>query len=122
MKPATVAQPITAGIVGAIAGFASSFALVIAGLQAVGATPAEASSGLLVLCVFQGITAIALPLRYRLPISIAWSTPGAALLIAAQQTTGDYSAAIGAFLLAGVLYLVTGLWPWLARLMTRIPK
>jgi benzoate membrane transport protein len=119
---ATIAQPITAGIVGAIAGFASSFALVIAGLQAVGATPAEASSGLLVLCVFQGVTAIALTLRYRLPISIAWSTPGAALLIAAQQTTGDYSAAIGAFLLAGALYLVTGLWPWLARLMTRIPK
>jgi benzoate membrane transport protein len=116
------AQPITTGIVAAITGFASSFALVIAGLQAVGASPADAASGLLVLCVFQGIAAIALSLRYRLPISIAWSTPGAALLIAAQSTTGEYSAAIGAFLLAGLLYLVTGLWPWLARTMTRIPK
>ena len=122
MKPVGIAQPITTGIVAAIAGFASSFALVIAGLQAVGATAAEAASGLLVLCVFQGITSIALTLRYRLPISIAWSTPGAALLIAAQATTGDYSAAIGAFLLAGALFLITGLWPWLARTMTRIPR
>jgi benzoate membrane transport protein len=122
MNSAGIAQPISTGIVAAITGFASSFALVIAGLQAVGATPAEAASGLLILCVFQGITGAILTLKYRLPISIAWSTPGAALLVAAQATTGEYSAAIGAFLLAGVLYLITGLWPWLARTMTRIPK
>src|SRR5262245_49916344 len=99
MKPAGIAQPIATGVVAAVTGFASSFALVIAGLQAVGASEADAASGLLILCVFQGITGIALTLRYRLPISIAWSTPGAALLIAAKQTTGEYSAAIGAFLL-----------------------
>lgn len=63
-----------------------------------------------------------LGLRYRLPLSFAWSTPGAALLLAAGATTGDYRAAVGAFLLCGVLLLITGLWPWLARAMTRIPK
>jgi benzoate membrane transport protein len=118
----TAAQPIAAGIIGAITGFASSFALVITGLQAVGASSADAASGLLILCVFQGVTGIILTLRYRLPISIAWSTPGAALLVAAKATTGSYSAAIGAFILAGILILVTGLWPWLARTMTRIPR
>lgn len=116
------AQPIGAGIVGAVTGFASSFALVIAGLQAVGASPQDAASGLLALCVLQGILAIVLGLRFRMPLAFAWSTPGAALLIAAQATTGDYRAAIGAFLLCGLLLLVTGLWPWLARAMTRIPK
>src|ERR1700712_1215865 len=116
------AQPISAGIVGAITGFASSFALVIAGLRAVGASPAEAASGLLALCVFQGALAIVLGLRYRMPLSIAWSTPGAALLVAAKGTTGSFSAAVAAFLLCGVLLLATGLWPWLARTMTRIPK
>jgi len=116
------AQPIGAGIVGAVTGFASSFALVIAGLQAVGASPQDAASGLLALCVLQGILSIVLGLRYRMPLAFAWSTPGAALLIAAEATTGDYRAAIGAFLLCGLLLLVTGLWPWLARAMTRIPK
>lgn len=116
------AQPIGAGIVGAVTGFASSFALVVAGLQAVGATPQDAASGLLALCLLQGVLAIVLGLRYRMPLAFAWSTPGAALLVAAQATTGDYRAAIGAFLLCGLLLLVTGLWPWLARAMTRIPK
>lgn len=119
---ASIAHPITAGIVGAITGFASSFALVIAGLQAVGATPAEAASGLLALCVFQAVIAIGLSLRYRMPISIAWSTPGAALLVAAKGVTDDFAAAVGAFVLCGVLLLITGLWPWLARAATRIPK
>lgn len=74
------------------------------------------------LCVFQGVLAIGLSLRYRLPLSFAWSTPGAALLVAAHKTTGDFHAAVGAFLLCGVLLLATGLWPWLARTMTRIPR
>jgi benzoate membrane transport protein len=118
----SISQPIIAGVIGALTGFASSFALLIAGLQAVGATAAEAASGLLVLCVFQAIIGIVLSLRYRMPISIAWSTPGAALMVAAKGLTDDFSAAVGAFVLCGILLIITGLWPWLARAMTRIPK
>jgi benzoate membrane transport protein len=119
---ASVAQPIVAGIVAAVTGYASSFALVVAGLRAVGATPAEAASGLLILTLFQGLLAIGMGLRFRQPLAFAWSTPGAALLVAAKHTTGDFRAAVGAFLLCGVLLLITGLWPWLARSMTRIPR
>jgi benzoate membrane transport protein len=122
MRASDLAQPIGAGIIGAVTGFASSFALVVAGLQAVGASPADTASGLLALSVLQGMLAIPLGLRYRMPLSFAWSTPGAALLIAAEATTGDFRAAVGAFLLCGVLLLVTGLWPALARAVTRIPK
>jgi len=122
MAASDLAQPVGAGVVGAVTGFASSFALVIAGLQAVGASPQDAASGLLALCVLSGTLAIVLGLRSRLPLSFAWSTPGAALLLAAGATTDDYRAAVGAFLLCGVLLLITGLWPWLARAMTRIPK
>ena len=114
-------QPIIAGVIGALTGFASSFALVIAGLIAVGASPAEAASGLLVLCIGQAVLAGLLSWRFRLPLSFAWSTPGAALLVAAEGTTGSYGAAIGAFLVCGLLIVVSGLWPWLGRAMTRIP-
>lgn len=114
-------QPIVAGIVGALTGFASSFALVIAGLLAVGATPAEAASGLLVLCLGQAGLAIALSTAFRLPLSFAWSTPGAALLVAAEGAVGDYRAAIGAFIVCGLLIVVTGLIRPLSRAMTRIP-
>lgn len=115
-------QPIGAGLVGALTGFASSFALVVAGLQAVGASAADTASGLLMLCVLQGALAIVLGVRFRMPLSFAWSTPGAAVLVAAEATTGDFRAAVGAFVLCGVLLLVTGLWPALARAVTRIPK
>jgi benzoate membrane transport protein len=95
--------------------------LVLAGLRAVGATPAEAASGLLTLCIAQAIIAIILSLRFRIPLSFAWSTPGAALLIAAHSTTHNFGAAVGAFIVCGVLIAITGLWPALTRAITRIP-
>jgi benzoate membrane transport protein len=96
--------------------------LVLAGLRAVGATPAEAASGLLTLCLCQAVLAIILSLRYRMPLSFAWSTPGAALLIAAKATTHSFSAAVGAFIVCGALIAITGLWPALTRAITRIPS
>lgn len=114
-------QPIVAGVIGALTGFASSFAIVVAGLIAVGASAEEAASGLLILCLAQAALAILLSWRYLLPLSFAWSTPGAALLVAAQGVTDDYAAAIGAFMVCGALILLTGLWPWLGHAMTRIP-
>jgi benzoate membrane transport protein len=94
---------------------------VLAGLRAVGATPAEAASGLLTLCICQAIIAIAMGLRFRIPLSFAWSTPGAALLIAARSTTHNFAAAVGAFIVCGLLIAITGLWPALTRVITRIP-
>nr|WP_281170162.1 benzoate/H(+) symporter BenE family transporter [Glaciibacter superstes] len=117
-----IIQPISAGVVAAITGFASSFVLVIAGLQAVGANDAEAASGLLALCALVGIICIVLPWYYKIPISFAWSTPGAALLVAAGETTGNFAAAVGAFLVCGVLIVLTGLWPALGKAITSIPK
>lgn len=114
-------QPVVAGIIGAITGFASSFALVIAGLIAVGASPEEVASGLLALCLGQAVLAIALSWRHRMPLSFSWSTPGAALLAAAEGTTGSYAAAVGAFIVCGLLIVLTGLWGALGRAMTRIP-
>jgi len=115
-------QPLIAGVVGAAIAFASTFAIVLAGLTAMGATPAEAASGLLALCLVQGILAAVLSWRYRQPLSFAWSTPGAALLVAAHGSAASFQAAVGAFLVCGVLLLVTGLWPALGRLVGRIPS
>jgi benzoate membrane transport protein len=95
---------------------------VIAGLQAVGATDAQAASGLLALCLVTGLSSIALAWYFRMPISTAWSTPGAALLVAAGQNHANFAGAVGAFIVCGALIVLCGLWPALGRLMTRIPK
>jgi benzoate membrane transport protein len=121
MRPVGPAQPIFSGIVAGVTGFASSFALLIAGLHNVGATDDQAASGLLVLCVVPGLLTVVLSWISKQPISMVWSTPGAALILASSGID-DYRSAVSAFLLCGVLILVTGLWPWLARTVTRIPR
>jgi len=120
-RSAGLSRPITAGIVTALVGVTSSFAVVLTGLRAVGATPAQAASGLLALCVTMGLAAIVLAWRYRMPITVAWSTPGAALLAATGTIEGGWPAAVGAFLVVAGLILLTAVWPHLGRLVARIP-
>ncbi|HEY6762709.1 MAG TPA: benzoate/H(+) symporter BenE family transporter [Baekduia sp.] len=114
-------QPAVAGLVAAVVGFSSSFAIVLAGLHAVGATDAQASSGLLMLSLGMGVTGAALSHRYKMPLCVAWSTPGAALLVAAGHVSGGWPAAVGAFLLVGVLVVIAGLSERLTRLIVAIP-
>jgi benzoate membrane transport protein len=115
-------RPVVAGLLSAIVGYASSFTLVLAGLRAVGASPAQAASGLLATCLGIGVAGAVLVLRYRMPIAIAWSTPGAAVLVAAGPVAGGFPAAVGAFLVCAALTVVAGLVPWLARAIAAIPR
>ncbi|MFC5763331.1 benzoate/H(+) symporter BenE family transporter [Actinacidiphila bryophytorum] len=114
-------RAVTAGVIAAFVGFASSFAVVLEGLAKVGATHAQAASGLMALLVTMGICAIFLSLRSRLPISIAWSTPGAALLAGSAVPHGGFPVAVGAFLVTGVLIVASGLWQPLGRWVSAIP-
>jgi benzoate membrane transport protein len=114
-------RPILAGVVTALVGFTSSFAVVLTGLAAVGASTAQAASGLLALCLTMGLACIVLAWRHRMPITAAWSTPGAALLVATGEVEGGWPAAIGAFLVTAALILLTALWPALGTLIARIP-
>ena len=118
---APLAAPIGAGVVSALVAFSSSFVVVLTGLQAVGASPAQAASGLTAVSVAMGLGSIVLSLRTRLPITIAWSTPGAALLASTGAVAGGWPAAVGAFAVVAVLIVLTGLVPPLAHLMSRIP-
>jgi len=115
-------QPILAGFVAAISGFASSFALVIAGLVAVGASDVQAESGLLALCLAIAVVSTIGALWLRIPLAIAWSTPGAAVLLAAAESGISFSNAVGAFIVSGILVALCGLWPALGRAITGIPK
>ncbi len=109
------------GVVVAVVGFSSTFVIVLAGLVAVGASAAEAASGLVAVCVMLALGTLWLSLRHRTPITLAWSTPGAALLVATGTVEGGWPAAVGAFVVTAGLILLTGLLPWLGDLIARIP-
>jgi len=118
---APLSRPILAGVVTALVGFTSSFAVVLTGLHAVGASSAQAASGLLAVSITMGLSCVILAWRYRMPITVAWSTPGAALLAATGSVDGGWPAAVGAFLVTAALILLTALWPALGSLIARIP-
>lgn len=110
-----------AGVVTAVVGSSSSFVVVLAGLGAVGASAAQAASGLLSLFVTQALGMLWLATRHHIPVTLAWSTPGAALLVSTGAVEGGWPAAVGAFVVTGVLILLTGLVPALGDLIARIP-
>lgn len=114
-------RAILAGLLASLVGFGSTFAVVIQGLGAVGADTAQITSGLFMLCLGVGVIAIGVALRYRVPVGIAWSTPAAALLVSTGTLAGGFAAAVGAFMVAGALIVVAGLWRPLGALITRIP-
>jgi benzoate membrane transport protein len=114
-------QPAMAGVLAAVVGFTSTFALGLAGLATVGASPAQAGSGLFAICIVLFLLNISMSWRQRIPISIAWSTPGAAFLMTAGMPEGGFAAATGAFLVAAALIVIAGLWRPLSRAVEAIP-
>lgn len=117
----SLVQPLSAGILASLVGYASSVPVLVAGLTAAGATPAEAASGLFAICLAVAILGIGMSLRSRMPVTIAWSTPGAALLVSTGTPAGGYPATVAAFLAAAVLIVIAGLWRPFGRAVASIP-
>jgi benzoate membrane transport protein len=115
-----VVSAASAALIATVAGVGGTLPIVLAAAQAVGATPAEASSWVSGLGIATAASALVLSLRYRMPIITAWSTPGAALIASSQGVPGLH-AAIGAFVLSAVLILLTAAIRPLGRLIERIP-
>ena len=120
-RPFDLAQPIFSGVLASIVGTASSFAIVLQGFLAVGATQEQAASGLFALTLSMGLVGIVLAAVTKMPLAIAWSTPGAALLISTGSVTGGFSAAVGAFILAAFLVVVAGFSKSFGRAVAAIP-
>lgn len=114
--------PFLAGTVASITGTAASLGIVLSAFQALGATEAQTTSAIVINSAFFGLLSIFLSRKFQMPISIVWSTPGAALLIASGTLGLPFTDAIGAFIVASILLLLTGLWPTLGRIVSAIPK
>lgn len=111
---------ISAAAVATVVGFGGTVALVVQAGQAFDATPIQIVSMVTALCLGIGVPGALLSWRLRMPVVLAWSTPGAALLAASTLGLG-WSNAVGAFVVAGLLMMLTGLLPVLGRLAQRIP-
>jgi len=114
--------PILAGLVASATGTAASLGVALAALTAVGASKTQTASTIVVMILIYGLLSIALSWRFKMPLSIVWSTPGAAMLVSASVLHLRFPVAAGAFLITGLLLALTGFWPQLGRLVSSIPK
>jgi benzoate membrane transport protein len=110
---------ISAAVVAALIGYGSTIALVLAAAAAVSATPSQTASWVMAVCFAKALGSAWLSWWQRVPVVLAWSTPGAALIAATHGIS--MPEAVGAFMLAGVLIAVTGAIAPLGRMIAMIP-
>jgi benzoate membrane transport protein len=122
LRPLTDSSPsaIVAGFIAMMTGVTSSLVLMFQAGQAAGLTSAQISSWIWALFMGMAVCSIGLSLRYRSPITVAWSTPGAALLITSLGGVA-YPEAIGAFITSAVLVIICGVTGSFERLVKRLP-
>jgi benzoate membrane transport protein len=104
-----------------VVGFASTILVVLEGISAAGATPAQQASAASILCLGMAITSFILAWQSKIPIIIAWSTPGA-VLIATSGLGTNFAQAVSAFIFAGVLMVLTAFIKPLARAIANLPS
>ncbi len=130
MTPEATARPrflldsspsaLVAGLIAMITSYTSSLVLMFQAGQAAGLSEAQISSWIWALSIGMAVTTIGLSLRFRAPIVVAWSTPGAALLVTSLPGV-RYEEAIGAFLVCALLLTLVGLTGGFERIMRRLP-
>lgn len=122
MRPLADTSPsaVVAGFIAMLTGYTSSLVLMFQAGQAAGLTTAQISSWIWALSIGMAVCSIGLSLRYRTPITVAWSTPGAALLITSLGGV-SYGEAIGAYITCAVLVVICGFTGSFERLVRRIP-
>lgn len=111
---------LVAGVVTVVVGFTSTAVLVFQAARAVGADATQQGSWMGALGLGLAIASIVPSLIYRVPIATGWSTPGAAMLIAASHPP-TLPEATGAFMLSAALVAVAGYSGWFERAISRVP-
>ncbi|MBO0903743.1 benzoate/H(+) symporter BenE family transporter [Jiella sonneratiae] len=110
----------SAGLVAAIFG-CSGPALIVIGAAGTGhLTNGQTVAWLLAIYGLGGLISFVMALHYRMPITGAYSIPGAAL-VAGSLATFPFDQAVGAFVMAGVIVLVLGVTGLIGKVMRWLP-
>jgi benzoate membrane transport protein len=111
----------SSALIATVVGFGGTIALLVQAMRALGATIEQTGSAVTALCLGIAVGSAALSWCTRMPIVLAWSTPGAALLATTAPGLVAWPMAIAVFLVAALLMIILGLVPALGRLAARIP-
>lgn len=112
---------IIAGLIAVIISYAGPLLIVFQAANAAHLDSAMLSSWIWAISIGSGVTGIILSLRYRTPVITAWSTPGAALLVASLPGV-PYPEAVGAFMFSALVITLLGWSGLFEKIMQHIPK
>ncbi len=116
----TSLSALVAGFVAMMTGYTSALVLMFQAGRAAHLSDAQISSWIWALSIGMGLTTVGLSLRFRAPVVVAWSTPGAALLVSSLPGV-PYPEAIGAFVVCALLLTAVGVSGVFDSLMRRVP-
>ncbi|WP_279483927.1 benzoate/H(+) symporter BenE family transporter [Aureimonas sp. SK2] len=110
----------SAGLVAAIFGCSGPALIVIGAAGAGNLTDGQTVAWLLAIYGLGGLISFVLALHYKIPVTGAYSIPGAAL-VAGSLATFPFSEAVGAFVMAGVIVLFLGVTGLIGKVMRWLP-
>ena len=111
---------IAAGLISSVFGCTGPALVVISASSAAGFTTADTVTWIFGIYVFGGLLGMLLALYYKMPISGAYSIPGATLMGAALAGY-TFNQAAGAFIIAGVIVLIIGVTGLIGKIMKFLP-
>ncbi|UVK80660.1 benzoate/H(+) symporter BenE family transporter [Pseudomonas sichuanensis] len=111
---------VVAGCIATLISYAGPLVIIFHAAEAAGLSHGQLSSWLWAVSMGSAVLGGLLSLRYRVPVVIAWSIPGSALLVTALPHIG-LEQAIGAYLVANTVLLLIGISGAFDRLIARLP-
>lgn len=112
--------PVGAGVVAAIFGCTGPALIIINGANDAGLDPQLTTSWIFGIYAFGGLISLVLGLYYKIPVTGAWSIPGAVLVVGALGSF-EFAELVGAFLAAGILVLALGLSGLIRKVAVWLP-
>ncbi|WP_428832371.1 benzoate/H(+) symporter BenE family transporter [Chromobacterium piscinae] len=109
-----------AAVLALLVGFSGPFLIIVHAAQSAGLSQGQLASWVWAVSIGSGAAGLWLSLRWKTPVIAAWSTPGAALLLAGLPGV-PYPEAVGAFLAAAAIVTLVGVSGLFDRLMALFP-
>ena len=109
-----------AGAVATVISFAGPLVIIFQAAHGAGLDDRQLSSWIWAISLGSAVLGVLLSLRYRVPVVVAWSIPGSALLVTQLPELG-LDQAVGAYLVAAVLMLIVGVSGAFDWIVARLP-
>ncbi|MBE7374548.1 benzoate/H(+) symporter BenE family transporter [Pseudomonas lopnurensis] len=111
---------VVAGFIATVISYAGPLVIIFQAAKAGNMPHDVLSSWIWTISIGSGVLGILLSLRYRVPIIIAWSAPGSALLVTMLPEI-SLNEAVGAYIVTSLVVLLVGLSGAFDRIIDRLP-